>query len=371
MNFYALANAWWFALLVPLVVFYFLKLRRPRQEVTSLALWRQVLSDQRVNSPFQKFKRNILLLLQVALLSLLVLAVMQPVLTGGAERVNRLPILIDTSASMAALDGRGGTARLDEARARVRELIEDLPSGQEVSLIAFNSTARRLTEFTDNKRILREALSQLEVSDVPGDVTEALRMTEGLARTVSADTPIDKVLLVSDGNLPGDIEFALPFDIEFHKLAAGGTNFGVTALGAARVGTRDWEVFVRIEGTRAAEGGVTVSISQGGEAAGEERVFLGPGESRRVAFRLDGSTATSVEVRINPDAFDSLAADNTAWLSLPAARPLTVYVPADLSAYRHALEALEGVTLYPSADGGESSLALRVGVADTNPKRQR
>ena len=73
-GFSALLNAWWFLLLIPLIVFYFLKLRRPRVDMPSLALWRQVISDQRVNSPFQKFKRNLLLLLQILLLCCLVLS---------------------------------------------------------------------------------------------------------------------------------------------------------------------------------------------------------------------------------------------------------------------------------------------------------
>ncbi|HEY4260851.1 MAG TPA: BatA domain-containing protein, partial [Schlesneria sp.] len=59
-GFSALIHAWWFLLLIPLIIFYFLKLRRPRMEIPSLALWRQVVNDQRVNSPFQKFKRNLL-----------------------------------------------------------------------------------------------------------------------------------------------------------------------------------------------------------------------------------------------------------------------------------------------------------------------
>ena len=50
-----------FGLLVPLIIFYFLKLKRPRLELPSLALWRQVISDQRVNSPFQRFRRNLLM----------------------------------------------------------------------------------------------------------------------------------------------------------------------------------------------------------------------------------------------------------------------------------------------------------------------
>ena len=106
MNFSALSSAWLFALLVPLVIFYFLKLRRPRQTVPSLVLWRQVLSDQRVNSPFQRFKRNILLLLQILLLSLLAFAAMQPFLRRDPQTSTRLPVLVDISASMGAKIGR-------------------------------------------------------------------------------------------------------------------------------------------------------------------------------------------------------------------------------------------------------------------------
>ena len=77
------SSAWLFLLIPLLVLFYFLKLKRPRLEIPSLILWRQVLSDNRVNSPFQRFKRNILLLLQLLLLLLLILAAMQPFLRGG------------------------------------------------------------------------------------------------------------------------------------------------------------------------------------------------------------------------------------------------------------------------------------------------
>src|SRR6266581_825102 len=101
--FTSLSAAWLFLLLIPLVVFYFLKLKRPRLEIPSLVLWRQVLSDQRVNAPFQKFKRNLLLLLQILILTLLALAAMQPFLRREAARAQRLPVLIDVSASMGAL----------------------------------------------------------------------------------------------------------------------------------------------------------------------------------------------------------------------------------------------------------------------------
>ncbi|HUG93628.1 MAG TPA: BatA and WFA domain-containing protein [Planctomycetaceae bacterium] len=356
-GFYALANAWWFLLLVPLVVFYFLKLKRPRIEIPSLALWRSVINDQRVNSPFQKFKRNILLLLQILLLMLLVAAAMQPFIQAGPDRAARLPVLIDCSASMAALDERGGRSRLDAAKDRVRELIDSLPPYQQISLIAFHSSARRLTEFTDNRRVLLDALAQLEVADVPSNPVDALRMTHALARTVSADTPIEKVLMVTDGNVPAEVEFDLPFSIELVKLPPAGQNIGITALNARRAGESDWEVFVRIEGSTHAEGSAAVEILQDGEPAGSEPVLIEPGRSERVVFRVDGREPTGIEVRLKPAAFDSLEADNVAFLALEAARPLVVYAPTELPAYRHALQAIEGVELYPDDEGRGEAVA--------------
>ena len=102
-----------------LVLLYFLKLKRPQHQIPSLVLWRQVLDDYRVNSPFQRFKRNLLLLLQLLLLVLLVLAAMQPFWSGAEERASRLPVLIDCSASMAAVGEPGGTSRFELARRRV------------------------------------------------------------------------------------------------------------------------------------------------------------------------------------------------------------------------------------------------------------
>ena len=65
LKFVNLYGAWFFLALIPLIILYFLKLRRPKLEVPSLVLWQSVVNDQRVNSPFQKFRRNLLLLLQI------------------------------------------------------------------------------------------------------------------------------------------------------------------------------------------------------------------------------------------------------------------------------------------------------------------
>jgi hypothetical protein len=368
MNFTSLSSAWLFALLVPLIIFYFLKLKRPRQIISSLVLWRQVMSDQRVNSPFQRFKRNLLLLLQILLLTLLALAAMQPFLRREAKRAGRLPVLVDVSASMAALDKDGGKSRLEEARQRLRERIDGLLPDQEMSIIAFSKSARKLVGFTNNKTELRDAVAALDVEDVPGDLEEALRLAQALART----TPFERVLVLTDGNLPAKTTFELPFTLDLQKLPPAGPNAGITACNARRTAAGDWELFVQLAVTDPAPANTaSIELSAEGKVIATEQVALTPGGAPRLAFRVSGAQSALIRATLRPGGFDSLAADNTAWLALPAVRSLDVFVPESLGAFRHALAALDSLRIFPAKDTPSPSsydLAI-VDKADAPPAR--
>ena len=389
-GFSSIVYAWWLFLLVPLVIFYFLKLRRPRLDIPSLALWRQVISDQRVNSPFQKFKRNLLLLFQILMLCSLVIGAMQPYLASGNQRVQQLPILIDTSASMGALDGPGGKSRLAEAKEKVGRLIDDLLPGQQLCLISVNSTARRLTDFTNNKRMLHEALSQLEVSHVASHLEDGLRLAQALSRAFT----IDSVMLISDGNVPKDIEFELPFKLNFQRLKAGGPNVGIVDFNARR-SKIGWDVFARIEASAGADTLAEYELYQNGqliksdsvaiegrkvdetsresqESSNEKDPKKPERESRaqRLVFKVPTEIAVSLELRLKPDGFDSLDSDNVVYLDLPTPRPLAVYCPPGMDSFRNALSIVPDINLYPSGDPTPAAVDLKFaeGPLDSGPE---
>ena len=336
-------------LAIPLVVVYFLKLKRPRYQVPSLVLWQQVMNDSRVNSPFQRFKRNILLWLQLALLALLVLAAMQPYWMGQSDNARYLPILIDASASMAAVDS-DGESRLDVAKERIDQIIAGLRSDQEVTLIAFGNSATRLCPFTNNKRILRDALSNLNVDDVAGSPEDALRMAQSLARSYA----FKNVMMYSDGNFPSRTDFELSFTLDFQQLPAADANFGITEMNAQRSKSMEgWDVYVRIQGSAEATSGGVVEMFQDGESVGTEDILIEADREKRLVFQVSGDQPTSLRIELQPDNFDSLEADNVAYLDLPVARTLRVFVPKKLAAYRHALRGMKGLFLFPPDDGEE------------------
>jgi len=240
MGFNALNKLWLLALAIPVLVFYFLKLKRSRMQIPSLLLWSRVLNDKRVNSPFQRFKRHLLLLLQLLILAFLVFAAVEPYFYGASENAKRIPILIDNSASMAAITKDGGISRLDIAKKRIRKIITEKVSGQEFSLVIFSDTARKVCGFTDNSRILLDALEKIEVEDVAGNIEDALRMLQAIARNYD----FDEVLLLSDGNFNSKVNFNLSFNLNFQKLHGDPPNVGITALNAQRTLDEDWIVFV-------------------------------------------------------------------------------------------------------------------------------
>ncbi len=341
LKFVNLYGAWFFLALIPLIILYFLKLRRPKLEVPSLVLWQSVVNDQRVNSPFQKFRRNLLLLLQIILLCLVILAIMQPFLKSEAAVSEYVPILIDCSASMSSVDEVTGKSRLDLIREQVREQIENLTGNQQISLFSFAATGRRLTEFTNDRRALLKALEKVQPTDLPAQLDDVLRMAAAYTRSF----PIQKVTVLTDGNLPERANFELPFELDVRRVDIGGPNIGITEMTARRSGPTEWEIFLRVLGSTDDLRGAELEIWENGEKTHSETIEVSLEEAERMVIPVAADKARFVEARLVPSGFDSMKTDNSVWLSLPAARPLSVWIAPKLGTWKRAASVLENLTV--------------------------
>lgn len=324
-----------FLALIPLVILYFLKLRRPRVEIPSLALWQSVVNDQRVNSPFQKFRRNLLLLLQLILLCLVILALMQPFLRAGPETAEFIPVLIDCSASMSARAQNTEQTSLDTAKERVSAMIDNLRGDGQLSLFTFATGGRRLTEFTDDQQLLKRALEQVQPTDRASRLDEVLRMAEAYARTA----PVQRVIVITDGNLQERVDFELPFRLEVQRVDQGGKNLGITEMSARRSETADpaaWDIFVRVAGSSQDAGIGELTLTQDGQIVGRESVVASADESERVVFSVNSSQSSLIQAKLTSSESDSLEVDNTVWLNLPVTRPLNAWVAPKLYSWQHA-----------------------------------
>src|ERR1700693_4147898 len=90
----------WGLLLVPVVIFYILKIRLKRVPVSTVLFWRQIFDEKKPRSLWQKLRHLVSLLLQLALLVLLVMALAEPFFPWEALSARRIVLVLDNSASM-------------------------------------------------------------------------------------------------------------------------------------------------------------------------------------------------------------------------------------------------------------------------------
>ncbi len=214
------------AILGPLIIaMYLLKLRREERTVSSTFLWQRMVRDVEANAPWQRLRRNWLLLLQLLILALLVLALARPfVFTEGISGRN-LVIILDRSASMGAVDD--GVRRLDAAKARAIQLIDQLPDGGRATIIALGGLMEVPASATTDQRELRAAINAIELS-LGGTSDLAQPLT--LASALVARTEQSEVAIISEGNVTVPPDLEVPALVSFFPIGTRQDNVAISAM---------------------------------------------------------------------------------------------------------------------------------------------
>ena len=322
-------SAWWALaglLAVPIIILYLLKMRRRPTQVSSTLLWEQVLSDLRANTPFQKLRRNLLMILQLITLAILVFALCQPVLRaagiGGTESV----VIIDASASMEAHDMPDGKSRFEHAVAQAGTLIDNLRGGDSIMLIVAGPPGQGArTAFTSSKAELRAALSSAVCYDAPAAVADALRLGVSSLAAKDGQSLRGKVYLLSDGagvDLP-DVNL-LEQALEYVRIGQTDSNVGITALSTQVGQGGSQQVVVGVGNFGSAAQNVMVDLYFGSPTNWvDSRELVVPAGAQRTAALTTHLPPGRLWVRLKA-AQDALELDNMGYVLLPEPRKLMV-----------------------------------------------
>ncbi len=214
------------AIVGPLIVaMYLLKLRREERTISSTFLWQKMVRDVEANAPWQKLRRNLLLLLQLLLMLLIVFALARPFLrTQGISGTN-LIIILDHSASMAATDEP--PSRLTVAKERAIQLIDQLPDGGRATIIAAGSTMEVPAAATTDRRELRRAIENIQIGyGGTSDLSQALTLASALA----AREEDSEVAIISDGNVTLPEDLRVPARVSYFPIGRSTENMAVSAI---------------------------------------------------------------------------------------------------------------------------------------------
>ncbi len=300
-------------LAVPILILYMLKLRRQEVRVSSVLLWQLLLRDREANAPWQRLKRNLLLLLQLLLLALLVSALARPFLAVPTVARGTLIVLLDASASMNATDLQ--PTRFEAAKAGVHELIDGLAADSRMSLILVGRQPVVLVSASADKETLRNALNAATATHGPSDWEAAFALAGGAARAGLLNET--RIVIVSDGGLPRTLP-PLPGDVRYVPLGVSADNLALDALSLRPTGDGP-QLFARLVNYGDADRAVILSLSRDGQFFSAQQVTV-PARTSKDLILTDLPDAPAIyEAKLSaPGAvegapLDSLPLDDTAW----------------------------------------------------------
>ena len=307
--------------LVALAVLVWLRLRERRQralDVPSLLLWATVRDDRER----RRFQIDLSFLLQAAALAAIALALGLPYGSGGADEspARRVVFVFDTSASMQTMEPAGIT-RFEQARKAARAVLGSLGADDESMVIAVDTQPRVALPLTRDHTAVAAAIEGLE----PREGLSRLAFGVQLARSARVADVALEIAVFSD--LPRDA-LRLPLGpgekLRYFRFGRSDDNVAIASLRVDRnpfeeAGTSRAWALVRNYSDRQREAELHVELS--GKRVQDDKVVLGPGESRVVPIRALAETGRLVAWI---DVGDALAADNRAYAYVAPFRPIRI-----------------------------------------------
>jgi Ca-activated chloride channel family protein len=311
------------AALIPVIIaMYLLKLRRNEQIVSSVYLWRRMVRDVEANAPWQRLRRNLLLLLQLLFLVSLILALARPFRWVQGASARAAILILDTSASMAATDLTPN--RLEAAKARAAQIVDDMPDDARVTLISAGQEAQVLVSSSQDRRQIKLAIDDIQPSNAGSDLTAALE----LASAVAARQPETDVVVLSDGRVTLPERLSLSGQVRYLPMGLSGDNQAISSLSLEQArGSGGTTAFAQITNYSQAPAQRRLTFYTDGQLVDAYDLEIAAGGQRAVV--AEGLPAGTQVLEAQLTGQDNLPLDDRAWAVRPDAQPAAVTLISD------------------------------------------
>ncbi|NDJ61319.1 MAG: VWA domain-containing protein [Chloroflexi bacterium] len=319
-------------LAAPIILLYMLRLRRREVPISSNFLWQQILQDNEANTPWQRLRRNLLLILQLIILALLIFALARPFILVPAVSSGQTAVLIDASASMNATDTSGGT-RFDAAKAEALDIVDTMGPGDTVTVIRVADAPEVLSPYSADQGLLRAAINGAQPSRASADWNAALT----LAAAGAAGAEDFNVVIIGDGGVGDTAQLpAIPGELRFVPVGSASDNLAISALATRSLPGADPQMFAQITNYGPVDTEVIFNLRVDGELFTAENYVVPAGGDLPVvssALPLDFQTIQAgLTLPAAADQADFLPEDNRAFAvsGTGGARSIILMTPGNL-----------------------------------------
>ncbi|NLZ35166.1 BatA domain-containing protein [Clostridium isatidis] len=188
---------------IPLLILLYILKRKYREEVfSSTLLWSEVYKNTRANTPWEKFRKNIMLLLQILAILALIFSLMKPFLNFGGKSYKNIILVIDNTASMNIT--YGNSTRLEEAKRLAKELINSIKEETNTFIISYDNSPKILQKEEINKDKIIKSIESIEKSYYQGDISDSINFIKAIGQSIEEDYEVilftDKEISLGDLN---------------------------------------------------------------------------------------------------------------------------------------------------------------------------
>ena len=295
-------NLWPLFLLLtipPVIMLYILKRKYKEEVISSSLLWKEVYKNTRANTPWERFKKNIMLLLQIIIILSVILALMSPFISIGGKSYKNIIMVIDNTASMNTIYD-DSNSRLEQGKTLAKEYLNSTKEGTNTYIISYDGTSNLLLNGDFNKSNASSIIDKISTSYGSGDISDVVSFVkaigDGIGEEYEALIFTDKQAAISDIN--GRIVY----------LGNSGLNASVDNVSHKFVDDKVKVIAnVTNNGDSLYEG--DFSLYNGEELVAVEGVTLQVGESKTLSFQLDSLNSDYLKGELSRK--DILIEDNT------------------------------------------------------------
>lgn len=297
-----------------IIILYLLKPKGVDYLISSNLLWQKLLKNEQSKTFFEKFVHNILMYLQILIVTLLVIALMSPFIQINGHGSSRKILLFDTSGSMQHLVSSGKN-RLEEAVGQACDYVKAAENTR-FSIVTTDATGTKLlaVDSADTDSLV-QTLQNLECSDSGGTLAQA----QGLLDTLLGDTAenaADLIVYTDGQGASGFEELHSTAEKELHVVGAVSANVANEYTVFTLQEDKTYDVMVSVANYSDEAVSFDVSLYDAGEKLiAVKQMRLAPSENTFCLFEKVDWQGQTLESRLDGIAFadgasDSLGRDN-------------------------------------------------------------
>ncbi len=332
----------WLAALIPVVVFYILKIRLRRVPISTMLFWRQIYDEHQPRSIWQRLRHWLSLLAQIVLILLLVGALTDPFFAWETRQLRRIVLVVDNSASMNATDV--SPSRLIAAKDEALRVIRGMRFRDELAVLTAGGTPRVVCGFSSHGRTLAHVVDDVVSTDNPTRVAEAVELARRLLGERQDQHRREIVVLTDNTNPTGLLHDShgeptptqpdssgvvqkpenhrgkldgVNAELIVHHFGTNAGNVGITRFQVRRslIDPLGYEILVEV--TNASDDPVEcrLEIDLNDDVVDVVPLKLTPGQHWSQSFEKTSAEGGQLTAKL--DRADVLAVDNLAWAVLP------------------------------------------------------